>query len=201
MKQLKCLNCKAPLLRHESICPNCNTKVKAQKRKGHRCTCKDCGTKFRAEGATPGSLVDCPKCGAEVKVPRPESIAVATTLASMESRPRKKLGAGWDTTYDGLDRLYFYGCISGFTLLAWTTCLVVGAMFVFIPMLVRAPWAPYVLLIGLSGLIIRHALEDDEDMRLWGAYIGLGWLVAIPLLGLFLTLAIFSEDSASSSSP
>ena len=191
MKHRQCPDCKAPLLEHESTCPNCGRQVQAKKRKGHRCTCKECGKKFRAQDATPGSLVDCPMCGQPVKVPRPESIAVATSLASKQSRPRKKLGAGWDTTWEGLDRLYFYGLISGFTLLAWMTCIIVLPIFVFLPMIVRVPWAPYGILVGLSGLIVRHGLEDDEDMRVWGAFIGLGWLVSIPILGLFVALAVF----------
>lgn len=187
--QRKCPACKAPLLPHEATCPNCNASVKPAKRSGTRCRCRECGAKFRTE-SMPGTQVDCPKCGDPVKVPYPESFAMAASLASKESRPRKKLGPGWDVTWDGLDRLYFYGTIAGFTLLAWFTCVVVLAIVIFIPFVTGLFWTPYIFLVGLAAMIVRQALESDQDMRIWGAYIVLGILVSIPVLGLFVTLAV-----------
>lgn len=192
MKQRKCPSCQAPLLPHESKCPNCNARVKAVKRKGPRCTCDACGAKFRAEGALPGAWVDCPECAQQVQVPQSDrTIRAATQLASKKSRPRKKLVPGWDVTWDGLDRLYFHGSIAGLALVSWLTCAVVLALVVLMPILTGFLWMWYILLAGLGAFVMRYALETDQDLRLWGGFVALGVLVAIPIVGLLVALVVF----------
>jgi hypothetical protein len=192
MKQRKCPSCQAPLLAHEARCPNCNAKVQPVKRKGPRCACDACGAKFRAEGALPGAWVDCPNCGQQVQAPRSDkTIRASTQLASKRSRPRKKLGPGWDVTWDGLDRLYFHGSLAGLALLGWLTCIVVLTFVVFLPIMTGFLWIWYMMLAGLGSFIMYYALHSDQDLRLWGAFVALGVLVAIPIAGVLVAAVVF----------
>ena len=178
---------------YESTCPNCQAEVPVEKQKGPRCVCGECGRKFRAAvGAAMGSTVDCPECGQPVQVPwEDRTLAAPVRLESTKRRSRRRLGAGWDTIHDALDRVYFYGCVAGFVLIAWLTCAIVAAAVIFIPFVVRVPWAPYVVLASITGMALRRAWEEEEDLRIYGAYIALGWLVAVPVLGLLVLLPVF----------
>jgi hypothetical protein len=192
MKQRSCPSCKAPLMPYESTCPNCKADVPVEKQKGPRCVCDACGRKFRAvSGAAMGSMVDCPECGQPVKVPWEDRTLVASAgLESTKRRTRRRLGAGWDSIHDALDRVYFYGCVAGFVLIAWLTCAVVAAAMIFIPF-VSLPWTPYLVLAAISTFVVRRAIAEDEDLRLYLTFIALGWAVAVPVLGLFVLLAVF----------
>jgi hypothetical protein len=193
MKQRTCPSCKAPLMPYETTCPNCKAEVPLEQRKGPRCVCGACGKKFRAApGAAMGSAVDCPECGQEVQVPWDDrTLAPSAGLESTKRRTRRRLGAGWDTIHDALDRVYFYGCVAGFILIAWLTCAIVAAAMIFIPFVSAVPWMPYLVLTAISAFVVRRAIAEDEDLRPYLTFIVLGWAVAVPVVGLLVLLAIF----------
>jgi hypothetical protein len=70
-------------------------------------------------------------------------------------------------------------------LIAWLTTIVVVSLFVvmFI-MFPERPWMAFVMLTGLSVGAFRAAWESEHDLRLYGAYVALAWLLALPFLGI-----------------
>lgn len=190
MKQRSCPACKAPLMPYESTCLNCKAEVPIDKPKGSRCVCEACGRKFRSGSAAKGSLVDCPNCGEPVQVPWDDkTLAPSVGLESKRRRSRRNLGPGWDTIHAALDGVYLWGCIAGFVLVAWLTCGVVAAAMIFIP-LVSTTWTPYLVLGGITAFILRRAIAEDEDLRIYGVFLALGWIVAIPVIGLLVLLPV-----------
>lgn len=187
MKSIACTRCDAPLLSHETVCPHCQTPAPPPARpKGIRCTCTKCGTRFRVPKSQAGKTVDCRQCGKPVRVPQPDRPVDARMLvaAAPDAPQIRTYEDGWDDTREGLNRVYFFGCIAGFTLIAWLTSAVVLGMFVVLfIMFPTRPWMPFMLLIALSGGAVRGALESEHDIRLYAGYIALAWLLATPFLG------------------